>query len=424
MSWPIHKETEHLFLMGAPGTGKTNALRQMLDTLRQRGEKAVIFDIKGDFVSLFFDSETDIILNPLDQRYPGWNPLLDITDPMLDAKDFATSFIPPTSRGGAEQYFRDAASDVLGLILKVVKLENDQATLVDVADTIARGPKELKEYLEAHPLGKTDPALAHIQTLEAGNQVGGIVSTIVQFTYIFNLLRGLSFSRFSLREFFKAEGPGFVFLSLPPAYTDLLKYYYGFAVSLLAKECLSWPDDIYRRRFFVLDELPALPKMPALLRIMREGRSKGVSVWVGTQTLEAIKEKYGKEGGYTIFDLNTKIFFRVNNPQDADLVSKTLGDVEIDEGSQMSHSMTADDNYDRLNASRHIVRRPLVLPVQLTEMENLHSILKIAGFPPSTIKWSYRTFDVREPAFVKREFQLPQKDQISHEESQEEISLF
>lgn len=86
--------------------------------------------------------------------------------------------------------------------------------------------------------------------------------------------------------------------------------------------------------------------------------------------------------------------------------------------------MTADDNYDRLNASRHIVRRPLVLPVQLTEMENLHSILKIAGFPPSTIKWSYRTFDVREPAFVKREFQLPKKNQIFHEKSQEKISLF
>jgi Type IV secretion-system coupling protein DNA-binding domain len=48
---PNRLETRHMAMIGTTGSGKTTALRQMLDGIEARGEAALVYDTSGEFVA-------------------------------------------------------------------------------------------------------------------------------------------------------------------------------------------------------------------------------------------------------------------------------------------------------------------------------------------------------------------------------------
>ena len=61
--------------LGETGSGKSNAIRQVLRQVEDRGETAILYDPTNEFVQEFYRPERgDYILNPLDARCPFWNP--------------------------------------------------------------------------------------------------------------------------------------------------------------------------------------------------------------------------------------------------------------------------------------------------------------------------------------------------------------
>jgi hypothetical protein len=77
---PREEENEGLLLLGDPGTGKSQIMHQLLDVIasRERFEAVVVYDPAGEFVEKHFNTETDIILNPLDARSCYWSPVQEI----------------------------------------------------------------------------------------------------------------------------------------------------------------------------------------------------------------------------------------------------------------------------------------------------------------------------------------------------------
>jgi Type IV secretion-system coupling protein DNA-binding domain len=68
---PKRLEASHILMMGDTGSGKSNAIRQLLRRVREREESAIVYDPAMDFVSEFYSpARGDLILNPLDQRCP------------------------------------------------------------------------------------------------------------------------------------------------------------------------------------------------------------------------------------------------------------------------------------------------------------------------------------------------------------------
>jgi hypothetical protein len=66
---PKRLEASHIYT----GSGKSNAIRQLLRQVREREESAIVYDPAMDFVSEFYSpARGDLILNPLDQRCPYW----------------------------------------------------------------------------------------------------------------------------------------------------------------------------------------------------------------------------------------------------------------------------------------------------------------------------------------------------------------
>ena len=78
--YPFETELEHTLIVGAPGAGKSQAIHQLLESIREREQRAIIFDPELDFIRHHYDAGIDTILNPFDARSPGWSPFFDATD--------------------------------------------------------------------------------------------------------------------------------------------------------------------------------------------------------------------------------------------------------------------------------------------------------------------------------------------------------
>jgi len=72
---PLLKDSEvqHLLLAGTTGSGKTVAIKELMDQVRAKGQRAIVYDIDGTFIPNYYREGKDILLNPLDTRMPSWN---------------------------------------------------------------------------------------------------------------------------------------------------------------------------------------------------------------------------------------------------------------------------------------------------------------------------------------------------------------
>ncbi|MBF6570161.1 MAG: DUF853 family protein, partial [Candidatus Binataceae bacterium] len=89
---PTWLETLHLLVAGATGTGKTVALGQLIETILRRGDRLIIVDPNGSFLSRFF-FPGDVILNPFDRRSEAWSIFNELRD-AYDFKRYALSVVP------------------------------------------------------------------------------------------------------------------------------------------------------------------------------------------------------------------------------------------------------------------------------------------------------------------------------------------
>jgi hypothetical protein len=76
-------------------SNKSSCIRQLAFRIQERGECAVIFDPAGEFIRQFYNEKRhDVVLNPLDERMPYWNPAEEVDDE-AEALTLATSFYQP-----------------------------------------------------------------------------------------------------------------------------------------------------------------------------------------------------------------------------------------------------------------------------------------------------------------------------------------
>ena len=51
--FPFKRENQHFLIVGSPGAGKTQIIYPMVDQAFKRGDKAIVWDIKGTFIQAF-----------------------------------------------------------------------------------------------------------------------------------------------------------------------------------------------------------------------------------------------------------------------------------------------------------------------------------------------------------------------------------
>lgn len=377
--WPWREEQTHAMLIGSTGTGKTVAMMDLLDQIRARGQRSVVFDLTGAYVGTYYDPARDTILHPLDARCPRWS----IFDECRNEAEFmaAAEALIPSDGGGEGQFWVQGARLLFANMCKAL-VEHDMATNEDLATSLMTADVEtVYEFVKdtpAAPMSSPDsPKLA--------DSVRAVFNANAQaLMYLPKTGR-----QFSIRDWVcegKQDG-AILFVSARyidlPVCRQLLTLWLNSAVNTL----MSLPTSRTLRLWFLIDELGALHRLPALEAGMRTARNFGGAFVTGVHTQAKLKETYGTNAASELSSLaKTKLILGNPDPETARWCSEIIGNGEVqdmNEGFSFSYNNARDSV--NLNPERHEVR--IVLPEEIASLDPLNGYICLPGsLPPAPVK--------------------------------------
>lgn len=316
---PFRDEQQHFLLAGAPGTGKSLTLKWLLGGIQSRAEKALVYDPVGDMVSLFYRPGFDIILNPLDQRDAGWYPWGDLAPHELAS--FAKTIIPDP-QGQADPFWSMAGRAIVQALFRHCKTIDDVLRLAVMADQ-----EELKEVIrKAGLIGLVGP----------DKTLAGVRATLAAPLHKLGALRNVTLEEYAKGETFRIKewvqndnDRRWVFLLSNKSQFETLSPLLTLWTDIVVRAALSATPNPDRRIWLSLDELPSLGKLAALGPAMAEGRKFGLTAILGLQTIQQLRQIYGKEEASVLYGLpKNRLILRINDQETADEMSKELGEYQ------------------------------------------------------------------------------------------------
>ncbi|WP_345889442.1 type IV secretion system DNA-binding domain-containing protein [Shewanella algae] len=375
---PTGFSKKHTLISGTTGAGKSTALTHLLKAIRARGDRAVVYDKKGEFVEMFYRDGVDHILNPADSRSHQWTPWEEMASP-FDADWISETLLPSSnSNSGSEKFFTSAARAVVSAALQNLYLDGPKSLLSLLRATAWNDLELLKELVAGTPAA-TYFNEDNERTLES------IRSTIVDGVRPLRLLKEENKKGFfSIRDWI-AEGDepnaddSWLFLPVRESEIEIQKPLISTWIQAAAKGLMARGVNNERTLWIVVDELPSLKKIPALSMLMAEGRGFGAAVVLGIQEINQLEEEFGKNTSKTILGLcSTQLHFRLNNADTAEWVSKVLGEAEREEVDE-DLNYSADDIRDGVRVSSKRQNRKIVLPSEIMDLPDLSCFVKIWG---------------------------------------------
>ncbi len=375
---PTGFSKKHTLISGTTGAGKSTALTHLLKAIRARGDRAVVYDKKGEFVEMFYRDGVDHILNPADSRSHQWTPWEEMESP-FDADWISETLLPSSnSNSGSEKFFTSAARAVVSAALQNLYLDGPKSLLSLLRATAWNDLELLKELVAGTP-AETYFNEDNERTLES------IRSTIVDGVRPLRLLKEENKKGFfSIRDWI-AEGDepnaddSWLFLPVRESEIEIQKPLISTWIQAAAKGLMARGVNNERTLWIVVDELPSLKKIPALSMLMAEGRGFGAAVVLGIQEINQLEEEFGKNTSKTILGLcSTQFHFRLNNADTAEWVSKVLGEAEREEVDE-DLNYSAADIRDGVRVSSKRQSRKIVLPSEIMDLPDLSCFAKIWG---------------------------------------------
>jgi DNA polymerase III delta prime subunit len=367
------KECYHVLLCGSPGSGKSTACKDLLDQIRARGERAIVYDLSGEYLRLYFRPGRDRLLSPSDARSETWSPWAEGDDPATYLA-LARSLFPG---GGRDPFWQEAAATLFAAALEKLAADGSnqrlyfaltQGSIEDLRELLA--DTDAARFLD--PNGSAMPASV-IATVASG--LKGWRQLVDPAT---------PSAAFSIRRFIRGEGEAddaWLFLSTTEADRIAMKPLLSLWADVAATALLSLPETHASRIWAVFDEVASLQRLPALPGLLERGRKHGAAVLLGLQAIPQLREAYGRDLAAAIAaQPQTWLVLRSVEPDTAKWLESALGTVEVEEA-HTSLSMGVDAMRDGVSFQQHVTHRPLVLASEITTLPDLTGYLKLPGAP-------------------------------------------
>ncbi len=328
---PWNEATTHFLILGATGSGKSVQFQLMMnDVLRQLellpDQRVFITDPKGDVLpTLLARGLKPTVFDPFDERSSAWDLAADIQN-RAEAQQFAKALIP-SAKSNMDSFWENATRGVLAAVVNALAFYSPgRWNLRDVL-LVMRSPEAITELLERRP--ETAYVWKNIQGDERtrANLMASFTSLLQRYEVI-AALEANAKKRFSIREWIRGSG-GILVAPQHPRYREALSAIHRLLFDLIADESLSLPDSDQRRTWLFLDEVRSLGKLEKLFHLSNEGRSKGVVLVLGSQSIEGLQEVYGEKMAREILgQLRCKTFLRTDSHITAKWIESHFGDVE------------------------------------------------------------------------------------------------
>jgi type IV conjugative transfer system coupling protein TraD len=402
-------ETQHLLVTGTTGAGKTNMLNELLPQIRLRKNRAIIFDVTGEFVDRFYNPETDIILNPLREDSVHWLPWNDCKSDE-DYNNLAAAFVDGESIK-TDRYWEDAARSVFVEALKKQASDKSIESMLEIINRV-----DLKDFCEYF----ADTDAAGYLSKEADKVSASVRSTLTSKVEKLKYLK--DGGEFSIKDWINNDSDqGWLFISLNPNDLDTLKQLVSAWANIAIKGMLDRSHSgVNDKMWFIMDELPAMQKIPSLATVLAQGRKYGACVVAGIQNIAQLERIYGHPGLQELLDLfRTRFFFAVSDNHIAEYASKSLGEVEVNETTEnLSYGSNTMRDGVNINSTKKIKR--LVLPDEVKNLPERTCFVKLCGnYPITKLKVKLQTHGWMLKFFYK----LFNKNAVGNVESDKDVAV-
>jgi hypothetical protein len=361
---PREIETLHWLLTGTTGAGKTTAIAEMLDGTRARGDRCIICDPNGGYLT-HFAQDGDRLLNPFDSRSERWS-LFNEFRKDFDAERLARSVVPDGH--GESAAWHGYAQTLLAEILRALVRTGETST------------DRLLYWASIAPASELAQLLAGTATAGLFDPEAAKALASTRFVLAARLApqRYLAPGAFSLRSWLENES-GSLFLTWRSDMQTALAPLMGTWVDVLANAVLSLPPDPARRIWLIADELAALGSLASLESALTLGRKHGLCVVAGVQSTAQLDALYGKDAATVLRSCFRNLMVLAisrTDPDTCDALSRSLGEREIQ---RPDASRSQGTQGTSRGTSLQTAQERLVLPSEIAALPSLQAYLTLAG---------------------------------------------
>ena len=386
-------EQSHTMILGSTGAGKTKIIQDLVYQLHRRNQKAIIIDVKGDYIENFYrPSRGDIILNPLDVRGRNWS-IFNETNPLKGFSTIAKSLLPRGSSN--DPIWVDSARAVFSEMANLYVSEN--LSMAEFADKILKTELKTLEKL----LSKTGASKIINQEIEkAALSVLMVLSTYLRPLKLYRS----SDSCFSITDWVNDESQNnFLFISsradVKEDINPLITAQVDIAVNALRSltKASSTP-----KTWFILDEISYFDQsIPNLKDGLAMSRSYGGCFVLGTQDMSSLSKIYSENIAKSIANnCRTKIYMNIAGKESAEYCSQSLGEGEVEEWHE-GLSYGAHEMRDGIQVNRSRIIRKTVLASEFMLLKAGEGFINFAGFEPAKFKFSDCSFKKVAPGYIE-----------------------
>lgn len=327
--------SKHLIFLGGIGTGKTNAIFQIVKQLRQTmtpNDVMLVFDTKGDFYNAFYRPGDIVIANDRKATGPDgvdyWNIFNEIEmDASMEENiyEIAHSLFFEKTQRSSQPFFPNAARDLFsGIILHYARSgERSQANNASLRAFLNQAsPTEVRALLQKH-----DDLKAMVSYIgdDRSPQTQGVISELQQ------LVREIFIGNFSkkgslsMRQAIRNKGGRLIFIEYDLGYGATLAPIYRLLLDMAIKEALCRQKS-EGNVWFMIDEFRLIPNLQHVDDGVNFGRSLGAKFMIGVQNVEQVFYSYGESLARSILSgFMTTVAFRVNDMTTRTYIQQLFG---------------------------------------------------------------------------------------------------
>lgn len=400
---PKDSEVQHTLLAGSPGSGKSQLIHQIIRQIIAKDDLAIIIDPKAEFVEYHYRENVDDLICNFDKRTRCWAPALDLTDEVA-FETFASAIIEESK---PDSYWSDSARAMLVEALKIAK--NKQISFKEMVNTLTNSDlATLEKWFEGSEIISD---FASEKTIS--NTLRQLKNKIRHFKHLPESSNPFSLNNWLFHHLSEGKG-GCLFLPIPENHKESIIPIASAILELLASQILSLPSNQNRRIWIVVDELPSLPQMKMLERLLAQGRSNGVSALLAIQNYSQMKNKYGVSGADSFLgQCSNTVCLRTSDSSTADFFSKRFGNQEKKEIRKgKSHTKNNKHKSSTENENEHTSNKPTVSSTKLLFLNDLEGIAAFRGVPnPVEIKVEIQNLEPKNVPFLPWQHS---KEEINH----------
>jgi len=362
--------SKHTLLVGGTGCGKSNLFYHFVKQLKANmsdSDIMIIFDSKGDFHEKFPPAKNDVIIGNSPQYRKNserWNIFREVLadgwdDVVINTQEICKAFFEErVSSNSSNPFFPNAARDVLAsIIISLIR----HGRLSDKAQTEAYAKlfwrnDFLKKIIDESPpeelvdmTQSSGQDLRKVKTYIGGRgskQAEGVLAEM--YSVADDIFRGIfaENGKFSIRDFVRKKGGRTLYIEYDLSNGSILGPIYTILFDLALKEAMGrqvQPGTKPPNVFFIVDELKLLPRLQHIDDGINFGRSLGVKIFAGLQSIEQLYANYEEADAKNIIAGFSSIYtFRANDPRTREYARDLFGENFVLERYQGTDRMLKD----------------------------------------------------------------------------------